>query len=93
MHQALGLLYLRTLNDMYESENRRTFQDYRSSGLFASSVPASLYSDIYGYKDYIQMISNSAFGGLLWSPEVRQSGSKSEFLDVCSLYCCQLMPW
>ena len=51
MHQALGLLYLRTLNDMYESENRRTFQDYRSSGLFASSVPASLYSDIYGYKD------------------------------------------
>ena len=79
MHQALGLLYLRTLNDMYESENRRTFQDYRSSGLFASSVPASLYSDIYGYKDYIQMISNSAFGGLLWSPEVRQSGSKSEF--------------
>lgn len=79
MHQALGLLYLRTLNDMYESENRRTFQDYRSSGLFASSVPASLYSDIYGYKDYIQMISNSAFGGLLWSPEVRQSGSKLEF--------------
>lgn len=79
MHQALGMLYLRTLNDMYENENLRTFQDYRSSGLFASSIPASLYSDIYGYKDYIQMISNSAFGGLLWSPEVRQSGSKAEF--------------
>lgn len=79
MHQALGMLYLRTLNDMYKNENLRTFQDYRSSGMFASSIPASLYSDIYGYHDYIEMICNSAFGGLLWSPEVRQSGSKAEF--------------
>ena len=79
VHQAFGMLYLRTLNEMYVSENKRTFQDYRSSGLFASSIPASLYSDIYGYKDYIEMVCNSAFGGLLWSPEVRQSGSKAEF--------------
>lgn len=79
VHQAFGMLYLRTLNEMYANENKRTFQDYRSSGLFASSIPASLYSDIYGYKDYIEMVCNSAFGGLLWSPEVRQSGSKAEF--------------
>ncbi|MEL5892466.1 TIM-barrel domain-containing protein [Bacteroides sp. GD17] len=79
VHQAFGMLYLRTLNEMYANENIRTFQDYRSSGLFASSIPASLYSDIYGYKDYIEMVCNSAFGGLLWSPEVRQSGSKAEF--------------
>lgn len=79
MHQAFGVLYLRTLNEMYKQENKRTFQDYRASGLFVSSIPASLYSDIYGHKDYVQMVCNSAFGGLVWSPEVRQSASKSEF--------------
>lgn len=79
MHQIFGVLYLRTLNDIYKEANVRTFQDYRASGLFVSSIPASIYSDIYGYNDYIQMICNSAFGGILWSPEVRESSSKSEF--------------
>lgn len=79
MHQAFGQLYLTTLNDMYVNENVRTYQDYRASGLFMSSVPATLYSDIYGHRDYVQMLCNSAFGGLLWSPEVRKSGSEYEF--------------
>lgn len=79
MHQAFGLLYLNTLDDMYRKENIRTYQDYRSSGLFASSVPATLYSDIYEHRDYVQMICTSAFGGLLWSPEVRKSASEYEF--------------
>lgn len=79
MHQAFGQLYLTTLNDMYVEKNVRTYQDYRASGLFVSSIPATLYSDIYDHRDYVQMLCNSAFGGLLWSPEVRKSGSKHEF--------------
>lgn len=79
MHQLFGSLYLNTLDEMYKKENRRTYQDYRASGLFVSSIPATLYSDIYGHRDYVQMLCNSAFGGLLWSPEVRQSGSEYEF--------------
>lgn len=79
MHQAFGSLYLYTLNDVFKKENKRTFQDYRSSGLFVSSIPATLYSDIYDHKDYVQMVCNSAFGGLLWSPEVRESTSKYDF--------------
>lgn len=79
MHQAFGLLYLNTLNEIYKGAGVRTYQDYRSSGLFASSLPATLYSDIYGHKDYVQMVCNSAFGGLLWSPEVRKSASRKEF--------------
>ena len=79
MHQLFGALYLNTLNEMYKKENKRTYQDYRASGLFVSSIPATLYSDIYGHRDYVQMLCNSAFGGLLWSPEVRQSGSEYEF--------------
>jgi alpha-D-xyloside xylohydrolase len=79
MHQIFGVLYLETLNNIYKKENKRTYQDYRSSGLFVSSISASLYSDIYNHKDYVQMICNSAFGGLLWSPEVRESSSRTEF--------------
>lgn len=79
MHQLFGSLYLQTMNNMYRENNLRTYQDYRSSGLFTASLPATLYSDIYGHKDYIQMICNSSFGGLLWSPEVRESSSKEEF--------------
>lgn len=79
MHQLFGSLYLTTLDEMYKKENVRTYQDYRASGLFVSSIPATLYSDIYGHRDYVQMLCNSAFGGLLWSPEVRQSGSGYEF--------------
>lgn len=79
MHQIFGVLYLNTLNSVFKNENIRTYQDYRSSGLFVSSVPATLYSDIYGHKDYVQMVCNAAFGGLLWSPEVRESSSKYDF--------------
>lgn len=79
MHQLFGSLYLNTLDEMYRKENKRTYQDYRASGLFMSSVPATLYSDIYGHRDYVQMLCNSAFGGLLWSPEVRKSESRYDF--------------
>lgn len=78
MHQMFGSLYLKMMNDLFERNNIRTFQDYRSSGLFMSSVPATLYSDTYDHKEYIQMICNSAFGGLLWSPELRESSSVEE---------------
>lgn len=79
MHQVFGSLYLRTMDSIYRERNLRAYQDYRSSGLFMSSVPATLYSDTYDHEQYIQMVCNSAFGGLLWSPELRESNSEEEF--------------
>lgn len=79
MHQTFGALYVKTINDMYVANNSRTYLDYRAGGMFMSSVPATLYSDIYGHRDYVQMLCNSAFGGLLWSPEVRRSDSDYDF--------------
>lgn len=79
MHQLFGSLYVTTLDSMYRKANHRAFQDYRASGLFMSSVPAVIYSDIYGHEDYIRMMCNAAFGGLLWCPEVRESHSPEEF--------------
>jgi len=78
MHQVFGSLYVNTIDSLYRNRNLRTYQDYRSSGLFMSSVPAVLYSDTYDLKEYIQMICNSAFGGLLWAPELRESNSEEE---------------
>lgn len=80
MHQNFGLLYAKVIYSIYKKNNIRTYLDYRSSGAFASSMTASLYSDTYDHKEYIRMISNSGFSGLLWSPELRESHSDIELM-------------
>ena len=80
MHQVFGVLYAQTLYQIYKKKNQRTYFDYRASGVFTSSLPAVLYSDIYGHQDYINMIATSSFGGLLWSPELRDSKSELDFV-------------
>lgn len=79
MHQAFGSLYLNVIDSIYRKKNIRTYQDYRSSGMFMSSRSAVLYSDTYDHKEYIQMLCNAAFGGLLWCPEVREAHSAEDF--------------
>jgi len=80
MHQMFGELYFKSLNDIYKKRNQRVFFDVRSSGAFASSNAAALYSDTYDHKEYIRMIANQGFSGLLWSPEVRESATVTELL-------------
>lgn len=80
MHQNFGLLYAKVINGIYRKNNIRVYLDYRSSGAFASSIPASLYSDTYDHKEYIRMITNSGFSGMLWSPELRESNSDVELM-------------
>lgn len=79
MHQLFGSLYLNVMDSIYRAKNTRAYQDYRSSGMFMSSRNAVLYSDTYNHKEYIQAICNSAFGGLLWCPEVREAHSAEDF--------------
>ncbi|MCX2574105.1 glycoside hydrolase family 31 protein [Pedobacter sandarakinus] len=80
MHQLFGVLYQKSILGIYRTANKRTLLDVRSSNAFASSYPAAIYSDIYGHKDYIDMIANSGFAGLIWSPEVRESGSVADLM-------------
>lgn len=80
MHQVFGILYQKTVYNIYKELNTRTFLDVRSSNAFASSYPASLYSDTYDHHEYIQMIVNSGFSGLNWSPEVRESESVADLM-------------
>jgi alpha-D-xyloside xylohydrolase len=80
MHQLFGLLYQKTIYSIYKQSNLRTFLDVRASNDFASSYPAALYSDTYDHHQYIKMILNSGFSGMIWSPEVRESNSIKDFM-------------
>lgn len=79
MHQMFGGLYMSVLDDEFRKADHRAYHDYRASGMFLSSRPAVLYSDSYNHRDYIRALCNSAFGGLLWCPEVRDSKSADDF--------------
>jgi alpha-D-xyloside xylohydrolase len=78
MHQQFGTLYFQTMYNIYKKANKRSYFNIRSLNGFASSYPVSLYSDTYEHPEYIRMITNSGFSGLLWSPEVRESASVTE---------------
>ena len=79
MHQVFGSLYVNAMDSSYRAKYTRTYQDYRASGMVMSSRSAVLYSDTYDPKEYIQALCNSAFGGLLWCPEVREAHSAEDF--------------
>lgn len=80
MHQMFGVLYQKTIYDIYKKMNLRTYLDVRASNAFASAYPASLYSDTYDHHEYIRMILNAGFSGMIWSPEVRESNSIEDFM-------------
>lgn len=80
MHQLFGLLYQKTVYGIYKKLNQRTYMDVRASNAFASSYPAALYSDTYDHDEYIRMVVNSGFAGMIWSPEVRESVSVKDFM-------------
>ncbi|MDO3627644.1 TIM-barrel domain-containing protein [Mucilaginibacter sp. BT774] len=80
MHQLFGVLYQKTIYGIYKKLNLRTYLDVRASNDFASSYPAALYSDTYDHNQYIKMILNSGFSGMIWSPEVRESNSIKDFI-------------
>ncbi|ASU35941.1 glycoside hydrolase family 31 protein [Mucilaginibacter xinganensis] len=80
MHQVFGIVYQKAIYKVYKELNMRTFLDVRASNAFASSYPAALYSDTYVHQEYIRMIVNSGFSGLIWSPEVRESNSVKDLM-------------
>jgi alpha-D-xyloside xylohydrolase len=80
MHQLFGLLYQKTIFNIYKKNNLRTYLDVRASNAFASSYPSALYSDTYDHDQYIRLIVNSGFSGMNWSPEVRESNSIKDFM-------------
>jgi alpha-glucosidase (family GH31 glycosyl hydrolase) len=71
LRQTYGLLLQRLVMDVYRGFNQRTLGQVRGSNGGASSFPFVIYNDNYAFGEYITALGNSAFAGVLWSPEVR----------------------
>lgn len=80
MHQLFGVLYQKTLLDIFNQQNKRTLFDVRSSQAFAAPYSATLYSDMYDHHEFVRMISNAGFSGLLWTPEIRETKSDADLI-------------
>ena len=80
MRQLYGTLYQETIHNIYKKYNQRTFFDVRSSYLFSSPFSSALYSDMYSHADYVRMVCNTAFSGLNWSPELRESKNDADLI-------------
>jgi alpha-D-xyloside xylohydrolase len=80
MHSALGLVYQKTIEDVYRAPGLRTFGLARSAWALASKSPFVLYSDLYDHRQFIRALVNSGFSGLLWSPEVRSCEDAEDFI-------------
>jgi len=71
LRQTYGLLIQRLLMDVFRGMNRRTLGQVRGTNGGASPFPFVIYNDNYAFDEYITAVGNSAFAGVLWSPEVR----------------------
>ena len=80
MHTLMGQLYQRMILPAFEQKNRRTYGLVRASGPLGAPLPFVLYSDLYDHRDFIRGVISSSYAGILWTPEVRQSGSAEELL-------------
>lgn len=104
MHTLLGLLYQKTMLEMFHQRNLRTFGEVRQTSALAAPYPYVLYSDLYNHADFVRGMANAAFSGILWTPEVRQSTSREELLrrisaavvspqTVINSYMVAMPPW
>ncbi len=80
MRQLFGVLYQKTMLDLYRKNNFRTMFDVRASYLYAAPYAAALYSDMYSHADFVRMLVNSGFSGVNWSPEVRETANEDDLI-------------
>ena len=76
LRQTYGLLLQRLVMDVYRGLNLRTLGQVRGTNGGASSFPFVIYNDNYDFAEYITAVANTAFAGVLWSPEVRGGDSE-----------------
>ena len=75
MHSLIGPLYQRVINGAFRRNNLRTYSQVRASHALAASLPFVLYSDDYDHRSFVRGVVTSGFAGVLWQPEVRDTGS------------------
>ncbi|HEY0257811.1 MAG TPA: TIM-barrel domain-containing protein [Candidatus Methylacidiphilales bacterium] len=78
MHSLLGVLYQQTMWEPLQHRNIRTWGLVRDSNSLAAPLPYTVYSDSYTDRCYLRGLAKEGFGGLLWTPEVRDAKSVEE---------------
>lgn len=80
MHNVFGYLYQKAFHEIFEKQNLRSY--FLVRGMFAGgqAYPSVIYSDWYGFKEYLRAAVNSGFSGILWCPEIRQTEDPKEFV-------------
>ena len=66
--------------EQFRKRGQKTYCQVRSSGALAAPYPLSVYSDLYDHRQYIRVLVNSGFSGLLWCPEVRDAASEEDLI-------------
>lgn len=87
MRQIYGTLVQKWSYELYKARNERTYGLVRASNAGASSFPYVIYNDYYRHEDFITALINSSFSGVLWTPEVRKSGTPEEWLRRMQTVC------
>src|SRR6185436_11333411 len=82
LRQTYGLLLQRAVFDAFHESNRRTMGQVRGTNAGASPFPFVIYNDNYNFDEYITAVANSAFAGVLWSPEVREGDGEDTLRRV-----------
>lgn len=101
-HSLFGVLYMQTMLEALGEKS--TLSEVRNAGALSAPYPFVLYSDLYDHRDFIRGCATAGFGGILWTPEVRDARTKEEFLrrlqaNVFSVQClinawyCEEFPW
>lgn len=104
MHMLFGALYQKTMVDIYDKQNIRTWGEVRNAGALAAPYPYVLYSDLYRHEDFVRGMASASCSGILWTPEVRQADSDDELLRriaaavvspqmVLNCYQVKMPPW
>lgn len=80
MRQIYGLLWQRTLEDVYRGQERRSFGLVRGSNAGASRFPYAIYSDTYDHREYLTGMISTGFAGVLWCAEARDAANGEEWV-------------
>jgi alpha-D-xyloside xylohydrolase len=78
MHSVLPMYYQKTFYDIFKKRNLRTWGEVRAEYSYAAPYPFLLYSDWYKHNDYISMVLNMGFSGIMYSPEIRTADNKAD---------------
>jgi alpha-glucosidase (family GH31 glycosyl hydrolase) len=87
LRQTYGLFLQKCTYEMFRKINTRPYGLTRASNGGGSSFPYVIYNDYYSHTGFITALINSGFCGVLWTPEVRSSGSGEEWLRRIQTVC------